>query len=327
MVKSCYTGNKIGFLTVVGNCLKRCEAAHMGSIDVSKFSSPLAAASATLESVMFVLPLVMGNLTEDMNTSRDSALPQLAEAVITTAMIGLFNFDTSDHSGSIHTQILLLTSSSFIGSCSQFVISRASHPIDGASGSSSENNIFGSALSFLFRALTYPNTDVSTAAAKSILKLTLGGKSLLLIPYVDEMNILQTMISLLCPLLIEHRDISSTNEGAILTVLEAIVRLLVQLPPKLADSYISSLGGIILDQLRTIVESMTPADTAMQVCISRLLKQLSKIIKFCDVLFMPPIQSSHGSTSLCAQQNGDILVPLLVSVWKSLAVVEQICLS
>lgn len=240
------------------------------------------------------------------------------------------------------THRLLTTACNFLGSCTFLLTCVDVDAISHKDGNFTA--LYPPTLSFLFQALVFPMQIVGISAAKAILKLTTHGKALLLVPYVEEMSLLQSMIQLLCPLLVAdfgHSfppgspmcigtkgiavNVISTDDEAVLTVLEAIIRLLVQLPPRLADSYITSVGNIILQQLDKVIEEVPSSGNRhnFESMIVRPLKQICKVIKFCDVLFMPPLPSPGKGVDI---KKTDILLPLLGSIWTALQLVEDVCI-
>lgn len=287
----------------------------------------------------------MGSIQENVKSkTAESVSYKPALVFIRSALDCVFSFVAKGETNS-ETHLLLITTCNFLGSCTFLLTCIDMDTI--LRRDSDFSSLFPTSLSFLFQALLFPNADVAVCASKAILKLTTQGKNLLLIPYVEEMSLVQSMIQLLCPLLTQnitklgHSVLSSDSQGAemspslsmacddaLLTVLEAIIRLLVQLPPRLADSYISSIGNIALDQLdKCIYFLLAPSDpnnSSLEAAVIRSLRHICRIIKFCDVLFMPPLQSPGKGVDI--KKPVDVLLPFLGAAWSALQRAEEACL-
>lgn len=312
---------------------------HASCLSAATDSCTHSAQAAAVEVVFYVLNLIMGCIQESVKSKvkvPDNYRPALS--FIRIAIDRLFVF-IARNEPNVQTRQLLSTSCNFLGSCTFLLTCIDTDTVKERQQDFA--SLFSPSLSFLFQALLFPDDGVSLAAAKSILKLTTQGKTLLLVPYVDEMSVLQGMIQVMCPLLIQDqspvavdgppsvstKSATTASDDALLIVLEAVVRLLVQLPPRLADSYVSSIGGIVVEELdkniRHVVSCAHARTPGMEATIVRPLKHICKIIKFCDVLFMPPLPSpGKGTDSPKAVQ---VLLPFLSSVWSSLQRSESVC--
>jgi hypothetical protein len=343
---ACYVANSMAFLETLNAAL-----AASSCLDSDGGAGATAGAgfarSASLEAVLHAMHLVMGDVQESVkNRSQDPAGYQPVLAFIQAVTQGVFDLVSKSESNA-HTHILLGTACTFLGSCTFLLTCTDMDTV--AERQRDFAPLFSPALSFLFRALLFPNAAVALSAAKSILKLTTHGKALLLIPYVEEMSVIQSMIQLLSPLLAQEaaspasprvvsprnpraaapHASSSDRDPAILVVLEAIIRLLVQLPPRLADSYISSVGALCIEQLdRGVFAAAQTAEAGaapdLEWAIVRPLQHICKIIKFCDVLFMPPLPSPGKGVEI--RKPVEVLLPFLGSVWSSLQRAEESCL-
>lgn len=338
VVVSCYTGNRAGFLNMLSNLMRSCETDNSGALVRRYGGSVSAAFAASFEAVLYILPLILPTLQEDIKNPRKSAEVFIPTISFVHALLGaLFSYQGLGESNP-YVKLLLISACNFIGSCTFLLTSIASESLR----HEDFTMLFASSLSFLFQCLTHPSADVAIAVSKAILKLTTHGKRLLLVPYVAEMQVLQNMLNFLAPFLLcgvetspsgeTSLHLNAVNDTAILTVVEAIVRLLVQLPPQVAETYISSLGASLIAQLDQsaqycavkLSQGGVPA-AALEELLIRPLKLIARVIKFCDVLCMPALSTSNKPPAV-DMRTANVLMPFLSAVWGALQRAEEVCI-
>jgi hypothetical protein len=319
--------------------MRRCEADTSGAVVRSYEGSVSAAFAASFEAVLYVLPLILPTLQEDIKKPRKSPALFIPTISFVHALLGaLFSFQgLGDRSP--YVESLVTSACNFIGSCTFLLTSIASESLQHEDFTA----LFASSLSFLCQCLSHPSADVTISVSKAILKLTTHGKRLLLVPYVPDMQVLQSMLNFLSPLLtcrvetVPSGDsvlhLNGVNEAALLTVVEAIVRLLVQLPPQIAETYISSLGATLIAQLDQSVQYSalqlsrgSTAIAALELLMTRPLKLIARVIKFCDVLCMPALSASNKQQAAVDMRTANVLLPFLSAVWGALQRAEEVCI-